>query len=68
MITCRCEVLNVMSGDVARDYARVHLQQSRTDGMGRPVLRCQETDMEWVEERTGAGYGDDVMLLRRVKS
>lgn len=66
MSDCRCEVLNVMSGDVARDYVRVHLVESRTDGVGRPVHRCEESGVEWVEERSGAGYGADVMLLRRL--
>jgi hypothetical protein len=67
MIACRCEVLNVMSGDVARDYVRVHLQQTRTDGIGRPVHRCDQTEVEWVEEDSGSGYGQGVMLLRRLK-
>lgn len=68
MIECRCEVLNVMSGDVARDYVRVHLEQVRLDGAGRPVHQCPQTSVEWVEERTGAGYGEGVVLLRRLKS
>jgi hypothetical protein len=66
MVPCRCEVLNVMSGAVARDYSRTHLDQLRTDGMGRPVHRCPETGIEWVEERSGTGYGDDVTVLRRL--
>lgn len=57
-----------MSGDVARDYVRVHLVHARLDGAGRPVHRCEETSVEWVEERTGAGYGEGVTLLRRLKS
>ncbi len=66
MVSCRCEVLNVMSGDVARDYLRTHLQQERTDGMGRAVHRCVDSDVEWIEERSQSGYGQDVTVLRRV--
>lgn len=66
MGTCRCEVLNVLSGDVARDYVRVHLQQERHDGMGRTVHRCDESGVEWVEERHLGGYADDATVLRRL--
>ena len=66
MGSCRCAVLNVMSGDVARDYLRTHLEHDRTDGMGRAVHRCTETDVEWIEERSQSGYGQDVTVLRRV--
>ncbi len=65
MTTCRCKYLNVVSGDMARDYLRSHLEHGRTDGMGRTVHRCPDTDIEWVEEREQAGYGDDVEVLRR---
>ena len=66
MVSCRCEVLNVMSGEVAREYLRAHLEHGRTDGMGRSVHRCAETDVEWIEERSQSGYGEDVTVLRRV--
>lgn len=65
MVTCRCEVLNVLSGDGARDYVTGHLLELGTDGMGRTVHRCAATDIEWVEERTPGGYADDVTVLRR---
>lgn len=65
MGTCRCAVLNVMSGEVAREYLRVHLQHDRTDGMGRNVHRCEESGVDWVEERKPGGYGEDVTVLRR---
>jgi hypothetical protein len=64
MVSCRCEVLNVMSGEVARDYARKHLHEDRTDGMGRPVLRCPTSEVEWVEDRSPGGHGDAVVLRR----
>jgi hypothetical protein len=66
MGTCRCEVLNVMSGDVARDYARVHLREVRKDGMGRRVHLCDDAGVEWVEEREPGGYADDATVLRRL--
>jgi hypothetical protein len=66
VVPCRCQVLNVMSGEVARDYARRHLEEARTDGMGRTVHRCPDTEIEWAEERSGTGYGDDVTVLRRL--
>ena len=64
---CRCQVLNVMSGDLARDYARHHLDADGTDGMGRVVYRCPDHDVGWVEEREPNGYGDDVVVLRRAR-
>jgi hypothetical protein len=66
VVPCRCEVLNVMSGEVARDYLRTHLDRERIDGMGRAVHRCSTSGVEWVEERSGTGYGDDVTVLRRL--
>jgi hypothetical protein len=66
MGSCRCEVLNVMSGEVARDYLVNHLQPERPDGMGRAVHRCPTTEVSWVEERKPGGYGDDVTVLRRL--
>ncbi len=62
---CRCAVLNVMSGEVAREYLRYHLEVERTDGMGRRVHRCAESGVSWIEERRPSGYGDDVPVLRR---
>ena len=62
---CRCGVLNVMSGNVAREYARYHLEVERTDGVGRQVHRCAESGVTWIEERSQTGYRDEVMVLRR---
>jgi hypothetical protein len=62
---CRCAVLNVMSGEVARDYARYHLAVERTDAMGRSVHRCAESGVTWIEERRPALYGDEAIVLRR---
>jgi hypothetical protein len=65
VIACRCAVLNVMSGEVAREYLRTHLAPERTDGMGRVIQRCEVSGVEWVEERRPGGYGDEVLVLRR---
>lgn len=65
-MTCRCPMLNVMSGDVARDYARTHLQPGRVDGMGRQVLRCPDADVEWVQEQRRDGYQEQALVLRRL--
>jgi hypothetical protein len=66
MVECRCEVLNNMSGDVARDYVRHHLDQTRSDGQGRTYLRCPVSGVGWVEERAPSAYGDDTRRLRRL--
>jgi len=66
METCRCEVLNVLSGPLAQDYARGHLEGTRVDGLGRQVHRCPHTGIEWSEDRNPDGYADDAMVLRRV--
>ncbi|MFA9443857.1 hypothetical protein [Egicoccus sp. AB-alg6-2] len=66
MESCRCEVLNVLSGRVAQDYLRGHLAAGRTDGLGRQVHRCPVTELEWVADRSPGGYADDVLVLRRV--
>ena len=67
MVRCRCGVINVMSGDVARDYRAAHLMQRGLDGLGRNILGCDESDIEWVEEREPS-YGADVVVLRRRQS
>ncbi len=67
LVPCRCAVLNVMSGNVARDYVRQHLDPDRTDGMGRQVYRCPEMGLTWLEEREPGGYGSDVVVLRRAR-
>lgn len=67
MGTCRCETLNVLSGALARDLLDEHLRAMRTDGMGRTVHRCEESEVEWLEERRRGGYSDDVIVLRRLQ-
>ena len=64
-VRCRCEVLNTLSGVVAAEYAREHLDPADTDGLGRTIHRCPDTGVDWTEERSAAGYGDEVIILRR---
>lgn len=66
MQTCRCNVLNVLSGEVAQDYVRGHLEAVRVDGVGRPVHRCPQTEVEWAEDKSPDGYAEDTIVLRRV--
>ena len=65
MGTCRCEVLNVMSGAVATDYVRTHLDEVRATGNGRVLYRCPDTGIGWTRDSKAAGYGDEVVVLRR---
>jgi hypothetical protein len=67
VIQCRCSVLNVMSGEVARSYLHTHLHRDRTDGMNRTIHRCEVSGIEWVEDRREGGYGEDVLVLRRMQ-
>lgn len=64
-VRCRCAVLNNLSGEIADEYTRKHLDRSHTDGMGRNVHRCPDTEVVWTEERRREGYGDDGVVLRR---
>lgn len=66
MGACRCPILNVLTGEVARDHLTSHLAHSRVDGMGRPVHRCEDTGIEWIEERHSNGYAGETIVLRRV--
>lgn len=65
-VRCRCSVLNNLSGAVANEYARTHLDTARTDGMGRRIHRCPDTTLEWTEDRRAQGYGKDIVVLRRL--
>lgn len=65
-VRCRCEVLNNLTGAAATEYARVHLDRLRTDGMGRSVHRCPRTATEWTEEHRVEGYGEEITVLRRL--
>ena len=65
VIPCRCEVLNVMTGAIALDYARQHLDVVR-EGAGRvTTYACPDTGVNWVEERAPHGADDSTRRLRR---
>lgn len=65
MVTCRCEVLNVMTGDAAKDYARQHLDETRSDGQGRTYFRCSESGVGWVSEHPRGPFSGEALQLRR---
>ncbi len=62
---CRCEVLNVMSGDGVDEYAREHLDAVRSDGQGRTYYRCPDTGVGWAEERAPGAFVGGARRLRR---
>ncbi len=66
VIPCRCEVLNVMTGAIAVDYARQHLDVVR-EGAGRvTTYACPDSGVQWVEERAPASVDDSTRRLRRL--
>lgn len=65
VVTCRCEVLNNLTGDAAVEYARRHLDKTRSEPQGRVHYRCVETGIGWIEEPAPNGYGDSQRRLRR---
>lgn len=66
--SCRCALLNNLSGPAASDYARLHLHVLR-DGAGRvTTYTCPETGIEWVEERSPTAFNDQTRRLRRMAS
>ena len=67
MVTCRCEVLNSLSGQAAADYAQQHLDVTRETPGRTTTYRCPDTGLSWVSERLPTGYGDDTRRLRRLR-
>ena len=67
MGTCRCDILNVLSGALARELLDRHLREVGTDGMGRTIYLCDDSEVEWVEEHRRGGYDDDATVLRRAQ-
>lgn len=63
MTACRCNILNTLAGDAARDYTNGHLDPetaARHRGEGR--FRCPETEITWVLEHDRV---NDAPRLRR---
>lgn len=65
-MTCRCEVLNNLTGEQAADYARHHLEVTRADTGRVTTFRCPDTGIEWVEERAPTAYDESTRRLRRL--
>lgn len=63
MVPCRCHVLNHLSGAIAADYARTHLDDLGTSGTAR-TWECPDTGVRWSGEGLN-GAGDTVDRLRR---
>lgn len=64
-MTCRCDVLNNLSGDGASEYASLHLDEVRSDGQGRTYYRCPDTGIGWAEERAPGSFAGEAVRLRR---
>lgn len=65
-MTCRCAVLNNLTGDAAAEYARRHLDVTR-ETPGRTIqYRCAETGIDWIEETAPNAYDHTVRRLRRL--
>ena len=46
---CRCEILNTLTGDAARDYSNVHLEpETATRHQGEGRYRCPDTEVTWI--------------------
>ena len=66
VVTCRCEVLNNLTGEQASEYARHHLDVTRADTGRVTTYRCPDTGINWVEERAPTAYDDQTRRLRRL--
>jgi len=64
-ITCRCRVLNVLSGDLADDYLAGHLGVTDVES-SRRVHTCPNTGVQWIEDRSAAQYAATTRVLRRL--
>lgn len=63
--TCRCQVLNVLSGDLALDYLNGHLGAADADS-NRRVHVCPTTGVQWIEDRSAPQYASSTRVLRRL--
>jgi hypothetical protein len=63
--TCRCRILNVLSGNLAEEYLRTHLGGDDA-GTNRRVHLCKETGVQWVEDRSAPQYASASRVLRRL--
>jgi hypothetical protein len=63
VIECRCVMLNHMSGAIAADYARVHLDVVAAGWGSSRMWECPDTGVQWAAP---GGHRDPVAQLRRV--
>lgn len=63
MVQCRCVVLNHLSGAIAADYVRTHLDSLGSGGNHR-VFACPDTGVRWADDTPG-GSGGGIDCLRR---
>lgn len=48
---CRCEIMNVLTGEAAREYAEEHLEQLTSSRESASVnLHCPDTSVSWTYE------------------
>ncbi|HEX9890353.1 MAG TPA: hypothetical protein VGA69_12790 [Nitriliruptorales bacterium] len=60
---CRCEILNTLTGDIARDYSNAHLEpETATRHRDEGRYRCPDTGVTWVLEHDRI---NDAPRLRR---
>lgn len=64
MVPCRCDVLNHLTGAIAHDYARTHLQSLATSGAGRQ-WSCPDTGVRWADESPVTAPGHVARLRRQ---
>lgn len=64
MVPCRCQVLNHLTGAIAVDYARTHLEAVGGAGTGR-LWACPDTGVRWADETPPAAAGHVARLRRQ---
>lgn len=63
--SCRCKVLNVLSGALATEYLSGHLGGGEGDS-NRRVHTCPNTGVQWIEDRSAPQYSSTSQVLRRL--
>lgn len=63
--SCRCNMLNVLSGALATEYLLGHLGGADADS-NRRVHTCPNTGVQWIEDRSATQYASSSQVLRRL--
>lgn len=63
--SCRCNVLNVLSGALATEYLFGHLGGDNAESSKR-VHTCPHTGVQWIEDRSAPQYSSTSRVLRRL--